>query len=176
MRWIRSLWALVGISALAPFGKSQDLAPRAYVITPVNSNAVTWSYSYSDGSVLADPSVPFVDGHAHFHMPSLSYFHSFGFLRRTSSITVAVPYLVGDFRGTPLTGRLPSQAYRSGLTDARIRFAINLKGGPAMTTEEYLGWSEDRLLGVSLTVVPPSGQYDPARLINIGFKIGRAHV
>ena len=169
MKWVQGLGALAGVLLAAPFGRTQDLAPRAYVITPINSNALTWSYSYSDGSVFTDPTVPVTDGKAVFHMPSVSYFHSFGLLGRTSSITVALPYVIGNFRGTPLTSTLPAQAHRSGLTDARIRFSMNLKGGPSMKTEEYSRWSEDRLLGFSLTVVPPTGQYDPARLISLGY-------
>ena len=163
-----SLTALLGVLTLAPFGQAQDLAPRAYVIPPVNSNALTWSYSFSDGSVSTDPIVPVIDAHAHFHMLSLSYFHSFGLLGRTSTITVAMPYVIGDFRGTPLITALPSQAHKSGLTDARIRFSMNLIGGPSMTTEEYSRWNETQLLGFSLTVVPPTGQYDAARFINLG--------
>ena len=163
-----SYMALLAVMIALPLTQAQDLAPRAYVITPVDSNALTWSYAFNDGSVSTDPVVPVIDGHAHFHMPSLSYFHSFGLLGRTSNITVALPYVIGDFRGTPLISALPSQAHKSGLTDARIRFSMNLKGGPAMSKEEYSQWSEDRLLGFSLTVAPPTGQYDPARLANLG--------
>ena len=32
----------------------QDLAPRAYVITPLNSNAITLTYSYNAGNLLFD--------------------------------------------------------------------------------------------------------------------------
>jgi len=169
VKWVQGLGMLAGILAVAPFGQAQDLAPRAYVITPINSNALTWSYSYSDGSVFTDPTVPVKDGKGVFHMPSVSYFHSFGLLGRTSSITVALPYVIGNFRGTPLISTLPAQAHRSGLTDARIRFSMNLKGGPSMNIKEYSEWSEDRLLGFSVTVVPPTGQYDPARFANLGF-------
>ena len=37
-----------------------------------------------------------------------------------------------------------------------------------MTLKEFASYSQGRILGVSLTVVPPLGQYDPATLINIG--------
>jgi hypothetical protein len=38
---------------------------------------------------------------------------------------------------------------------------VNLKGGPAMQVSEFSKWEEKSLLGVSLKMVTPSGQYDP---------------
>src|SRR5260370_9296038 len=58
--------------------------------------------------------------------------------------------------------------YRSGLLDSVYRFSVNLKGGPAMPVEKYMKWSQKVLLGVSLKVVAPTGQYDPTKLINWG--------
>ena len=43
---------------------------------------------------------------------------------------------------------------------------MNLKGGPAMPLKEYINWHERTVLGASLAVVAPTGQYDAARLIN----------
>jgi hypothetical protein len=37
-----------------------------------------------------------------------------------------------------------------------------------MTVREYATWRQKTLLGASLIVSTPTGQYDPARLINIG--------
>ena len=37
-----------------------------------------------------------------------------------------------------------------------------------MNVGEYIKWREKRLVGASLTVTFPTGQYDPARLINTG--------
>src|SRR5262249_1021810 len=56
----------------------------------------------------------------------------------------------------------------SGLADMRLRFSINLAGAPAMRLKEFVDWREKTTLGMSLTVVTPTGQYDAARLINSG--------
>lgn len=37
-----------------------------------------------------------------------------------------------------------------------------------MKLGEYRKWTEKRLIGVSFTISAPTGQYDPARLINTG--------
>jgi len=46
--------------------------------------------------------------------------------------------------------------------------SANLLGGPAMEPQEFLKWQQHMLLGVSLKVVAPTGQYDPTALINLG--------
>ena len=58
--------------------------------------------------------------------------------------------------------------YRSGLLDTTIRFSVNLKGGPALTPREFMKWEQKTLLGVSLKVVAPTGQYSPTKLVNWG--------
>ncbi len=58
--------------------------------------------------------------------------------------------------------------YRSGLVDSVFRFSVNLKGGPAMSVQKYMKWKQNILLGASLKVIAPTGQYDPTKLINWG--------
>jgi hypothetical protein len=45
---------------------------------------------------------------------------------------------------------------------------VNLKGGPALPLNEFVKWRQKMLIGVSLKVVAPTGQYDPTKLINLG--------
>ena len=61
-----------------------------------------------------------------------------------------------------------TKLYRSGLLDSIFRFSVNLYGGPAMSPKEYHSWRQKLILGVSLRVVAPTGQYDPTKLINNG--------
>jgi len=110
--------------------------------------------------------VPLEDFRARYHAETLSYFYSFDTLGRSSNITLILPYAVGNFDAT-VVGQQTS-VYRSGLADSRVRFALNLWGGPAMHVKDFASWKERGLLGVSLTALIPSGQYDPARVINVG--------
>ena len=149
---------------------AQDLAPRAYIITPVHWNAVTMTYSFSDGNTLFDAAIPITDVaptlSSALNAASLSYFHSLDFFGRSANITLTIPYGVGNFDGKFIDNE--KKVYRSGLLDLRVRFSVNLLGGPAMTPEQYQSWKHKNILGVSLTVVAPSGQYDPTKLINNG--------
>ena len=56
----------------------------------------------------------------------------------------------------------------SGLGDPRLRLSVNLYGAPALTLKEFAGYRPDLIVGVSLQVSSPLGQYDDDRLVNIG--------
>ena len=70
------VWNLVGPLALPMC--AQDLAPRAYLITPIRSNAITLTWSYYSGGVNLDGTVPITGATGAFSSPVFSYYHSFG--------------------------------------------------------------------------------------------------
>jgi hypothetical protein len=144
----------------------QDLAPRAYVITPLHSNAVTLTYTYYTGGLQFDGAVPITGATANISVPILSYYHALNFFGRSANIVGTLPYGVGNLQG--MVQGAEGHLYRSGLLDSVYRFSVNLKGGPAMPLEEMRRWRQKTLIGVSLRVVAPTGQYDPTKLINWG--------
>ena len=144
--------------------RAQDLAPRAYLITPRHANAITLTYSYFDGSIDLN-GLP-VSATGTYSVPIFSYYHSLGLFGRSANVLATLPYAAGNFQGTALGAE--AHLYRSGLLDSVYRFSVNLKGGPAMPEREYEQWKQKVLLGVSLKVVAPTGQYDPTKLVNWG--------
>ena len=167
MRRREATVALMIVLGSAGSGRAQELAPRAYTVAPMGANYLTFSNAFNTGAVFTDPAAPVQDAKAQFNVQTISIYHSFSLFGRTASITVLVPYVIGQFAGT--VEGIRTQASRSGMVDSRVRFAINLKGAAAITPRQFSGWKEDRLLGVSVIVVAPTGQYDPARLINPGY-------
>ena len=161
----RRLSAAMFAGVFALSSCAQDLAPRAYTITPLRSNAIIVTESFFNGSIDYNGVIPISNATGTYNIPSLSYYHAFGFFGRSANIVASLPYGVGNFRGTIGTDM---QVYRSGLVDSVYRVAVNLKGGPAMPVEKFLKWKEKRLIGVSLKVIAPSGQYDPTKLVNWG--------
>lgn len=145
---------------------AQDLAPRAYIITPIHSNALTLADSLNSGNLILDGAIPISDAHATVSVSIFNYSHSLSFFGRTASFLAAVPYGIGNFHGT-LMGT-ETNVYRSGLLPSAFRFSVNLKGGPAMDLQDFIKWEQKTLVGLSIKVVTPSGQYDPAKLINYG--------
>jgi hypothetical protein len=134
------------------------------VISPVHSNAVTLSYSYSSGDVIFGSTFPVTGAVGQINLAIASYYHSVGLLGRSANITASMPYTVAHFRGE-VTGR-DAKAYRSGLMDLVLRFAINIQGGPALEPSEFLRWRQKTIVGASIKVIVPAGQYDPTKLIN----------
>jgi hypothetical protein len=165
-RSVACLLLLLSLTCTAGTVAAQDLTPRAYLITPVDTNGVIATYSHLDGSLQLDGSVPITDANGDVNLAILSLYHTFDLFGRSANVTLGLPYGLGNFYGT--VAEVPKNVYRSGLLDAVGRVSVNLLGGPAMGPAEFSHWQQDTLLGVSLTVSAPTGQYDPTKLVNWG--------
>jgi hypothetical protein len=165
LRAWRKLQLFAVMLGLAHFLVGQDLAPRAYVITPLRSNAITLSWAFYNGALNLTGSIP-VTATGTFNVPIFSYYHSLSFFGRSANIIASLPYGVGNFEAAAL-GQQRS-AYRSGLLDLGVRLSVNLKGGPAMKVEQFSKWKQKTILGASIRVIAPTGQYSPTQLINWG--------
>lgn len=146
--------------------QAQELEPGAYSPAPVGFNILVVADTFNTGDIAFDPSGPIDEASADIHAAVAGYVRTLGIAGRTASLGVAVPYVHGDLDG--LVQGQPRSAHRSGWGDPRLRFALNLRGVPAMTAQEFAGYRHTWSLGASLTVGVPLGQYDPTKLINIG--------
>jgi len=82
-----------------PSCRAQDLAPRAYVITPLHSNAATLAWSFYDGSINFNGTLPVSDATGRYSVPIFSYYHSFSFFGRSANAVASLPYGAGNFQG-----------------------------------------------------------------------------
>ena len=165
MKLVRAV-LLAAVAAFATPAAAQELEPRAYAPNPTRANFVVVVYGHSSGDVVFDPSVPATDVTASVNSGSLLYGRTFGLLGRSASAGVGLPYVWGTIEGN--VGEQRKSVYRSGLGDLRLRLAVNLVGGPALGPREFAQRRPRPSLGASLLVVAPTGQYDPAKRINIG--------
>lgn len=154
------------VLSLGVFAVAQELEPRSYSQAPVGTNFAVINYGRVTGSVVLDPTIPITDASARFDSATLGYSHVFGFLGRQTSISLGVPYVWGTGEG--LVNGVSRRIYRSGLGDPRLRFAFILFGSPAVGPAEFKKHKSRTVVGTSLVVVVPLGQYDPNLLINIG--------
>ncbi len=164
--WHRLLMLSIMNFVVTTSALAQDLAPRAYMVTPLHSNAITLTWSYYDGGLNFNGSVPIKNAKGTYNIPVFSYYHAFNFFGKSSNLTASLPYAFGNFTGE-LVGKDRS-VYRSGLVDFNARFSVNLLGGPAMEAPQFATWKQKRILGTSLKIVAPTGQYDSTKLINWG--------
>jgi hypothetical protein len=155
----------VWLAAGAPVA-AQELIPAAYTPAPVGANLVSFASYYNDGDLAFDPAGPIDEANAQILASTVSYARTFGLLGQSANATIIVPWVVGDLEGLYLGE--PASASRSGLGDLNLRLGLNLYGGPAMSPQQFASYRPKTLIGASLIVRGPTGEYDPAKLVNIG--------
>lgn len=159
--------ALAVISGtLAGGALAQDMEPRAYSSSPVGTNFVEVAVGQTRGAILFDPAVPITDVMADMNLASFGYARSFGLGGRQGLVSIAIPYARGDIEGE--VSGVDERVGRSGLADMRLKMSVNVVGPGAMSREEFATAPRKTIVGVSLTVQPPTGQYDETLLINLG--------
>jgi hypothetical protein len=121
---------------------------------------------YSTGGVVTDPSLPIDNVHARVYAMPPYYGRTFGLVGRLATVTLAVPYgwahVTGDVQDANRS------VDRNGLLDASLRFGINLLGCPALTPREFVKHERGTTVGTSISISVPWGEYDSAKLINLG--------
>ena len=85
---------------------------------------------------------------------------------KSGKIDVIVPYtwLSGSayYRGDAVEREV------NGLADPAFRLSVNFYGAPALSQSEFKSYEQDLIVGASVQVSVPAGQYDDTKLVNIG--------
>jgi hypothetical protein len=147
--------------------QTQDLDPRAYVRIPIKTTLVGVGLGYSEGGILADPASPIQIDKAIVWAPSVFSAHVFNMFGKTAQVSAALPFIpYAEVTGSAFG--LDSSITRSGFGDMRLRYSILLLGGDAATIPELMKAPRKTILGASLSVTAPTGQYFADKLINLG--------
>ena len=158
--------ALCALIANAPAARAQDIEPRAYSNAPVGVNFLIAGYVYTEGGVSFDGSLPLTNPELSTSNALLAYARVLDFWGKSAKFDVIAPFswLSGsaDYDGQPL------QRNVSGFNDPAFRLSVNLYGAPALGLKEFGSYQQDLIVGVSLRVTAPMGQYDDTRIVNLG--------
>lgn len=149
-----------------PAAYGQEMEPRAYSPAPVGTQFVFVGYGHQSGDVLLDSSVPLRDVSVSLNVASLGYGRTFSLAGRQANVAVLFPYIWGTANGSVFENQV--NVRRSGGGDLRIRISTLLKGGEAMKPREFATRKPQTIIGASVSIIAPTGQYDPARLVNPG--------
>jgi hypothetical protein len=155
----------LGLAAL-PCARAQSIEPRSYSNSPIGLNFLIAGYGYQWGDVLLDPSLPVKNADAKVNSVVLGYSRVLDFWGESGTLAVVLPYA-----WISASGQVEGQAKsvdRSGFADLGLRLSVNLLGAPALSLKEFRDYRQDTIVGVSLLVTAPTGQYDNTKLINIG--------
>ena len=159
-------FASASLVMLATGAVAEDLEPRSYANTPVGINFLLMGYSDLHGNVTANPSIPLEDAKLNIQTVVFAYARSLDVWGRSGKFDIVVPE--AKLTGSALLAGEPKERNVTGLIDPRFRFSVNLYGAPAMSLAEFPSYQQDVIIGTSLAITAPLGQYDDSRLINLG--------
>ena len=150
----------------SPRARAQEMEPRAYSSSPVGFNFFIASYTYSQGGLSLDPALPVQDASLHIHSGIFVYAHALDLWGKSGKLDIILPY--SRLSGTATVEGEPVARQVSGFGDPRFRLSINLYGAPALSPKEFASYHRDLVIGASVQVSAPSGQYDSSKLVNLG--------
>jgi hypothetical protein len=152
--------------ASAPAVSAQEIEPRAYSNAPVGVNFLIAGYAYTRGGLSFDSALPIDDAHLHTSNAVLAYARVLDLWGKSGKFDFYVPYtwLSGsaNFAGQPV------ERVVNGFGNPALRLSVNLYGAPALSLKEFRDYEQDVIVGASLRVFLPWGQYDDTRVVNIG--------
>jgi hypothetical protein len=166
----RALLSIAVATALAvgalSSAQAQDIEPRAYSNAPIGVNFLIAGYAYTQGAVPFDASLPVKNAQLDTSNAVLAYARVFELWGKSGKFDAIVPYTW--LSGTAEVAGQPFERNVTGFADPKFRLSVNLYGAPALTLQEFRDYEQDLIIGASLQVSAPSGQYDSSRVVNIG--------
>ena len=146
--------------------QAQDAEPRQYSNAPIGLNFLIAGYIYAQGKMAFDPALRIANAQFHSNTGIIAYARSFDFLGQSAKFDVIVPY--SAFSAHALVQNQQHEREMAGFGDPRFRVSMNLFGAPALSAREFANYKQDLIVGVSLQVSAPLGQYDDSKLLNLG--------
>lgn len=138
--------------------------PRAYDNTPIGVNQLELSYTYVRSNASVDPSLVIGGARLNLNQVAIGYTYYFGAFHRLAWAEAAVPLAGPD--GSIADTNIHGSIYGTG--DSSYQFGMLLKGGPALSIEQFANYKPATSLGLSLTVTAPTGLYDSRKILNLG--------
>jgi hypothetical protein len=167
MSLVRRLTAGVGLVAMVcGIANAQELEPGTYQNAPTQVNVAIAAYGHSKGNVLLDASLPVEGAKATVNLVALGYLRTLDILGRSAKIDAQMPLSWATFSGM-VAGEFRTRSPQ-GLADPRVRLLVNFIGAPALSPQEFAKYRQRTIVGASLQLVMPLGQYDATRYVNLG--------
>ena len=144
---------------------AQTLEPKLYANIPTGLNFLLLGYGYSSGAIPENASLGLEDPNLNINSSFLVYGKIFDILGHNTKFDIILPY--SNMDGTALHDGSPVTRDTQGMGDTKARVSFNIFGAPSLSLQEFASYQPGTILGVSLQVTMPTGQYDSSKLINI---------
>jgi len=158
--------AVIALLFVAVQAQAGEIEPRSYVNTPVGINFLLAGYAYSDGGLSTAGSSPIKDSQLQMNTGLLAYARTLDVLGKSGKFDVILPY--SQLSGSAMVAGQSRERNVSGLNDPLFRFSVNFYGAPALSLQEFANYQQDVIIGASVQVSAPLGQYDKDKLVNLG--------
>ena len=156
----------LALMLLSGIAQAQEIEPRTYTNAPVGVNFLVIGMGYSQGGISFDPAVQLTNAKIKTDLAALAYARVLDIGGQSAKFDLIVPY--ASLNGTAEYVGEPVAREVSGFGDPKLRLAMNFYGAPALTLDEFASYRHDLIIGGSLQVSLPVGQYDRDKLVNIG--------
>jgi hypothetical protein len=156
--------AALGVAGCPGLLRAQFTDPHTYDNSPVGINQFTIGYGYVHANASLDPSIIIAGAKLNVNTGILDYTRGVSFFHRYAWVEASVPLagLSGEVTGTAIQGSV------TGAGDATFIFGTLLKGGPALSVQDFPNYEPTTTLGASVTVTAPTGLYHADRILNLG--------
>jgi len=144
----------------------QDLEPRTYANTPVGLHFLIAGYGHTEGGVATDPVLPIENTQLEMHSGVLAYARAINVFGKSAKFDVVLPY--ASLEGSATVVDQERNREVSGMADPRFHFSLNFFGAPALSLKEFANYEQDTIIGATVEVTAPGGQYDASKLVNLG--------
>jgi len=162
----RLVFVFIVLAVLHPASPlyAQFTDPRYYGDSPVGVNQLELDYAYGRANASIDTSLVVAGAELNLNQGTVRYTRYFSLFHRTAWVQALVPIagLDGSVTGTEIERSV------IGAGDTSYELTTLLRGGPALSVEQFAGYKPTTTVGASITITAPTGLYDANKLLNLG--------
>ena len=159
-----ALFAALGLLGLE--ARAQDIEPRSYSNAPVGVNFAIAGVVFTRGALEFPAETFLTDAKLDTQSVVLAYARVLDLWGKSAKFDAILPYM--SLSGNAVFAGAPIERNVDGLVDPRFRLSVNFYGAPALGLQDFRNYQQDLIVGASVQVTAPWGQYDRTRLVNIG--------
>lgn len=163
-KWLRFVCLVVAVLSASLPSCAQFTDAHTYDNTPVGINQLELNYAYVHANASIDTSLVIPGARLSLNQGTINYTRYFGLANHLMWVNAGVPVagLSGEVTGTNIRGST------TGAGDSSYQVAALLKGGRALSVAQFEDYTPTTTLGVSLTIIAPTGLYHPQKILNLG--------
>ncbi|MEP5566644.1 MAG: transporter [Halioglobus sp.] len=145
---------------------AQELEPRSFNNIPIGQTFLLAALVRSDGELSPPGSSPLEEAELTIDVLGVGLSRTFDFMGDSSKVDVIAGRSCyegwGILQGQYVEGR------RCEYVDPKFKFTWNFYGAPALEIQDFSSWKQGVVVGASVAVSAPWGDYDSDQLINAG--------